>query len=179
MRILSLDPGTNFTGVALLELDKDGVIAVILAETINANTECKHYKDVEYIHGLRYAKIIAIETRLKELLSLFNPQLVISESPYFNPTRPQAFSALVEVLSMFRSAVYRFNPSIVFETIDPSSIKNSLSVKGNSGDKLLMKQALINTGLIYYNNLDVNGFDEHTVDAVAVGYARCIELNNL
>jgi hypothetical protein len=55
-----------------------------------------------------------------------------------------------------------------FDTIDPSTIKKSIGVKGNSGDKELMREAVRK---ITNNSVPVDIMDEHSIDSIAIGYA--------
>ena len=178
-RILSIDPGCSHMGTAILDLFLDGSIMVQYAETIHTDKLIKYLKDVNYTHGGRYAKLIAINTQLKNVLTLYQPNVIVSENAFINPKRPVAFGALVEAISMVRTTVYQHNPSIPLETIDPSSIKKAVGVSGISGDKGLMQAAMLKCNLLYEPYLNPHLFDEHTVDACCIGYAFCERLKLL
>ena len=178
MRILSIDPGCNFTGVTIMELAVDGSIHVIFVETIKTNKLLTNMQDVIYRHGERFTKNLIVTARITKLLQLYTPSLVVSEAPYLGKF-PQAFAALVEVINGIKLAVYTHDPSLEFFTIEPSVVKRNLKVSGTSKDKGLIKQALLLQPTTYESYLDVNTFDEHSCDSVAVGLAACTELNDI
>lgn len=177
MIILSIDPGSTFTGVTISKLNNDGSIHILFVETIKADKLIKHYRDVEFIYGSRYARIIAICNQIKNLLELYQPDAVVCEQSFYNPSRPGAFAALVEVITMLRTTVFQYNPSISFDTIDPSTIKNAVNVSGTSGDKDKMKEALKKLSLSYECYLQPELFDEHMVDSVAINFCFCLLIN--
>jgi len=176
LRVLSIDPGSSKCGTSILDYSEEKT-HVIYAETIDAEYLSRYYKDVAFIHGDKYARLIAISRQIEKLLYLYKPDMVISESPFYNRLRPGAYGVLVEVISIIRSTVFNYNPSTSFSTIDPSTIKNALKVKGTSGDKSLMRNALLLKDISYEEYLSPLTFDEHTVDAIAAGLALCILLN--
>lgn len=176
LTILAIDPGTNHTGICVLDLHSDGLVHIKLSETIHSELHLAALKDITYIHGIRFTKIYIIAERIKDLLQIHKPQLVVSESPFWQPGRTQAYTALVELIATIRSTVFNYNQSIRFDTIDPSTIKNAANVKGTSGDKTLMRDGIDSLGLSYDQSIIFKDIDEHGIDAVAVGYCKCIDL---
>ena len=61
-----------------------------------------------------------------------------------------------------------------FSTLDASSVKQCIGVKGNKGDKNLMKDAVLKKHLLYGIGVNPNLFDEHGIDAIAVSYCQCV-----
>ena len=177
LRILSIDPGTSYTGICIADLFSDDILRVRFVETINAERLAKHLRDIEHIYGARYARILAIGNQLQHLLELYSPDVIVSEAPFYNPSRPQAYGALVEVVTMLKTTVCRYNSSLTFVSIDPSTVKKGVGVSGASGDKDLMKLALQKCNILYEAYLNPNSFDEHSVDAVAVAFGYCKTIN--
>ena len=130
--------------MAILDLLLTDTVNVVFAETIDSAKLIKRLDYITEIHSERFAKIYAINKRIDKLLKLYTPHIVVSESPFINTRRPDAFAALVEVISAIRTTIFNHDPSVPFYTIDPSSVKRNMGVSGISGDKNLMKQALLN-----------------------------------
>lgn len=166
-RILSIDPGTNRTGFAILDIDIDGNITIPFAETFAADHYVKRFKFLSSIHGSRFARIHLTGKQLSRLLHLYTPDIVGSEAPYLGKF-PQSYAALSELLHEFKSCTHDYSLSIPLEYIDPASVKVVVGVKGKSGDKNKMTRALRKIK-INYIDVDPTAFDEHTVDAVCVG----------
>ncbi len=174
-RILSIDPGTNHLGYSISDVnmaDKSQPMAVVEVNTLNAVSLSKQFTTMLEIHGDKVTKLYALEQAIKRILERFKPDMVVSESPYMGQF-PQAYAALVECLKSIRSALIDFDPCMPLNMIDPATIKASVGVSGKSGDKELMTKAIEN--LIKENKLILNDkpdtLDEHSIDAIAVGYA--------
>jgi hypothetical protein len=99
-----------------------------------------------------------------------NPLGIISESPFYSSRMPSAFGALTEVVCSIRQAVMVYDAWRVLYLIDPPSVKKALGCKGN-GDKVAVKEALLRLPLLC-NVIEggVQALDEHSIDAVGVGY---------
>lgn len=179
IRILACDPGSSYTGIAILDLYSDGTIRVPFVETIDATYLIKRTQDVVFKYGEKYARILAIITQIENILNIYNPEIVSIEAPFYNPKRPRAYGVLCEVVSVIKYTIYRFSQVIPFYEIDPSSIKKSIGVSGTSGDKALMLENLTKIGLLYEEHLSYWSFDEHSIDALAVGYTTCVRLNSI
>lgn len=167
---LSIDPGTNSLGITINGVDFRTKEKQVLHSTtvhIDKLAEIKYGDTIVLTHGLRYAKVhCCYEVVLKFLID-WNIQAVVSESPYMGRF-PQAFGALVECVQAMRNAVFQYNPYLTFNTIDPATIKKSLGVKGNSGDKNAMTVAV---GNMLNGSYDIQYLDEHAIDSIAVGHA--------
>ncbi len=103
--------------------------------------------------------------------------IVASESPFFNTRRPNAFAALLEVLTMIRDSVIEYNPYQPLIGIDPPTVKKAVGAPGNA-DKTGVLSALF--GISNSLKLDkkyIDQLDEHSVDAVAVAY--CAYVNQI
>lgn len=174
MKLIGIDPGTLFTGVSVFEVSDATTITLLFADTLDGKHLAKGYKDIDYLYGNKCARIYAMGKHLDHLSTIYGVDAIVSEAAFYNPRRPGAYAPLVEVISLFRSiAIDRRLP---FTTIDPSTIKRSVGVKGNSGDKSLMLTAI--TKLNINNSTDINylALSEHAVDAIAIGYSGCVNV---
>lgn len=168
MYFISIDPGTNL-GLSVNEIDADtGEFRVIYTKTTDTELYAHHYFKETLIpnFGMRYAKSEAVYQIVKHLMETWDVPLVVCESPYMGKF-PQAFMSLVECIQSIRRAVADHSVGVKFRMIDPSSIKKANGVKGNKGDKELMRKA----GRRYLSDEIIDKLDEHAIDASAIGYA--------
>jgi Holliday junction resolvasome RuvABC endonuclease subunit len=176
-RITGLDPGTDTLGVSTLDLDlATKAISIADSQTLLGSKLIRGNQRVADLYGGRFARLQALEGALGDYFQTMQPHEIISESPYFNSRRPQAYGALVEAMGMIQRAVYTYCSSIALLTVDPASNKANLKVSGKSGDKDLVKNAihrLVDTGeLLNPFGLLIGLLDEHSIDSLAVAYYR-------
>jgi len=177
-RIVGIDPGTDTLGIAVVDVDlATHVVSVIDARTLSGSTLIRGNRRVAELYGARFTRLQALEEALGYFLHDFQPHAIISESPYFNSRQPSAYGALVEAMSMLKRVVYMYCSSIRLETVDPASNKANLKVSGKSGDKDLMKRAVL--GLVALSNphaIDLAQLDEHSIDALTVAWYKAGQL---
>lgn len=169
--ILSIDPGTNNLGICVFQADllaKE--LIVIQAYTVDINIVARLYaQHIEIVHGARAAKMYAVEYLVSNLLRAYPFAMVACESPYMGRF-PQAFSALVECMARIYMAVYKHKQTMPFYYVDPSTVKRNLGVKGTSSNKLEVAMAIANCTSINTDRITLAYCDEHTTDAIAVGF---------
>jgi len=180
-RIVSCDPGTDTLGVALSELDlKLGILTVQEAHTFRGSQLQRHYPVVSRYHNDRFARLLGHEDNLFNYFNQTAPHLIVSEGPYLGRF-PAAFAALTEVVSTIRRAAIRYDPYLKFLVIDPSTVKKAIGMRGNSGDKSIVKQTLLaaihNRIGTLQSHVDLNSLDEHAIDAIAVGWVSSKLIN--
>ncbi len=166
MRIMGIDPGTQCTGISIIDFEKDKK-EICFVETIHAEKLAKNLSFIEEIHGSRYVRIQATADQVQKLMIHYRPNLVISESPYMGKFA-NSFAALTQLISEIRSRVFRFDNSICFQMIDPATVKKFMGVSGKSGDKDLMQAALIKRQLLYSETIDLSMLDEHSIDSICI-----------
>jgi hypothetical protein len=121
---------------------------------------------------------MAHEENLYQLFCKWGPHAVICESPFLGRF-PQAFAALTETMSMIRRAVYRFDRTVYVETVDPPTAKMAVGVSGKGKDKEDVRQGVLKLqaqGVLFNLNRDVTLLDEHSIDAIAVGYHKYLKM---
>lgn len=172
-RIFSIDPGTNTLGVAVIDVDlQQGTAIVVEAFTVQGDRLYQQYPEVIEVHGERVAKLIAHEENLKRLLYQFQPHCVVSEAPFMGRF-PQAYAALVECIGAIRRAVMAYNSAMALDMIEPSVVKKAVGASGRGSNKEDVARAIQSLpDLSYCPWIDPQQFDEHTSDAVAVGYCQ-------
>lgn len=174
IRIISIDPGTTTLGITVMDYQiYTNEFHLHLCRTVHVELVAKlNFAHVINFNGERAAKLQAIEFLFERYFDAWNPDVVICESPYLNVRQVSAFSSLTECFTKIRSAAYRYASSLPFILIDPATIKNGVGVKGNSGDKELVKAAVLSRpNLINTAAIDLTLLDEHAIDSIAVGYA--------
>ena len=167
IRVLALDPGTRKTGFAIVDVLPEGIY-VPFAETLDINKRLSHYQDTMHFLGEKEARFDIIADHVLSVMGHYKPSDLIAESPYMG-SFAQTFATLTASLSRIDFKVAMQYPGVVMERITAPEVKKFMKVKGNSGDKTLMHQALLSCPVSYSRHLDPLCFDEHTVDAICVG----------
>lgn len=178
-RILAIDPGTTTLGVALMVVDlTTGLKRIELAYTLNAAKALHRYQNAIETQGERHARLLAHYNSLVRIMQEWKVNAVVSESPYLGRF-PQSYAALLECLAMIERAVADYDCYMRLETIDPASVKVAVKVGGKNGDKTLMQKAVLGLTDIAWNPMiNREMLDEHSIDSIAVGYARIAQLFN-
>jgi Holliday junction resolvasome RuvABC endonuclease subunit len=170
--ILGIDPGTETLGMASIEFN---------IQTLEIHgCEAKTFRGskliqsdwLEDLHGSRFARIHAHCENFARILRLTGPAYIASESPFFSRAHPQAYGALTEIVFAMRMTLFQYDAAMEVAYIDPPSVKNAVGAKGNA-DKDAVKRALLALpGLNYAGRIPLEKLDEHSIDALAVAYAR-------
>lgn len=172
--ILSIDPSSNFTGIAVFKVDNySGNILNIEADTIEVNKLVYDPGVSEELHTERIIKMLKLENKFSQLLNEVQPQIIVSEGAFYNPMMPMAFGSLTEVISVLHRACINYNKDMPFITLSPKTIKSAISsLKTTDKGKDIIKDSIKNIPEVYnlvHNFIDK--LDNHGIDAIAVGYA--------
>lgn len=176
LRILSIDPGTQNLGVsfAIANLGNK-TFEVINVETIDINRIVNVINQDKVESYTKYGVMVdCVYDLIANLLIQYQPDWVICESPYMNSRFPLPYALLTLCTQTINRAVYNFHPRLAFTLIDPASVKKNIGVKGNSSDKTAVLNAVLNQPMIY-SKLDLSIIDEHSSDAIAIGYYGFID----
>jgi Holliday junction resolvasome RuvABC endonuclease subunit len=127
-------------------------------------------------HSARFARLHSHYVNLRMTFEYTRPVIVVCESPFFNAKRPQAYGALVETLSAVRRALWEYDPYMQLYLIDPPRVKRAVGAAGNAG-KDDMRTAVLKLAqeLRYQGPVPLECIDEHSIDAIAVGYSKLVE----
>lgn len=171
LRVLSIDPGTQNLGSAFSIADyTNKQFRVEYGYTFDVdNLVNKVNIDLKQSHSRNIAMYQSVYWLTLNLCWNFHPDWVLCESPYLNSKFPVSYALLTLCTQAVEHAVKDYSSAVLFDYIDPASVKRGVGVKGNSGDKELMKKAIMSHPSIV-SNLDINYFDEHTIDAIAIGF---------
>lgn len=169
-RLLSIDPGSFFAGISISEIDEaKKEMVVIDSHTLDLDRVLRlQYPDLYLNQPDRVRRLRALYESVLHYLNTWRPVAVCCEGPYFR-RRPLPFAVLVECVTTIRAALFEYDPDLVLTIVDPATVKKTLGVKGNSGDKDLIKKALPKqVDLKIIPNLKL--MSEHACDSVGVGY---------
>ena len=170
--IVSIDPGSTTTGISIINVNLD-TRQIHSSQAWTINTSKLVIKDawLENFYGNRYLRIIELEKYLIQLFNNYRPIIICAEAPFINQRFPAAGIALTEVMCSIRRAVTEYDVWCELKIIPPSSVKNGINAKGNA-DKDEMKRCinLLYPDLHFIGDIPFELLDEHSVDAIAVGY---------
>lgn len=180
INIIGIDPGTTHLGFSVINVDISNLqINSSVAYTLNGAKLSDDNSWLAQTYGDRFNRINALENSLSEIFEQFRPTIICAESPFFGLRHPNAFQALTEVICAIRNAVYKHDIWMTLKLVPPSSVKQAIFAKGNA-TKTTMKDCLTNLmpELNYNGNIPFNLLDEHSVDALAVGYYAYNKVKN-
>lgn len=163
-RLLSIDPGTVNLGVAISDIGEN--MKVVHA----ANFSVKKAIDpmLERSMGRKLHVRTVIKHYLYGMIAYWQPSAVISEVPYLNESL-NSFLSLYECNMATKQAIREYSETMQFIGIDPASAKKSLGIPGNSGDKDLVYQSVIDAEHIDLSDIYINQLSEHAIDAILIG----------
>lgn len=170
INLLGIDPGTTKLGVSIMEVSLDTfTILNTQAMTLNGDKLANHYL-LESHYSHRHSRVNGMMDYLSNLCINYRPFAIISEAPFYNPTRPAAFEALVEVINALRGMVLHYDMFKPLITVPPSNVKNAVGAKGGA-NKITIKDAVkCLPDINYHNQVEFNNLDEHAIDSIAVNY---------
>ena len=171
VKFIGIDPGTSFPGVGILSY------SVPKKQIVRAASHCFDLERLarrsplaEY-QNPRYLRIQVFRSILRDIFGNEKPLKIASEYPYINIQRPGAVIPLAECLYMIEQEVHSYDPYLCLERIAPSDIKNSVGVKGNSGDKHAMTEAVKKIPEIMdVLVMDISTMNNNAVDGLAAAY---------
>jgi Holliday junction resolvasome RuvABC endonuclease subunit len=172
INIFSIDPGTTMLGVAVITIDINTCqIIQSNAMTLNGDRLSRELYWLKDNMGDRFSRIYAIENQLVDLLNYYQPLIVASESPFINQRFPAAGIALTEVICAIRSALYRHDIWKTLKIVSPSEVKNAAGAKGNCDKQTMLAKIISLADALRYNGaVPIQSLDEHSIDALSVGF---------
>lgn len=172
--ILSTDPGTSTLGYCVTKLQIETLKLIDAYAWTVDSTRLAFYKDeIVDVHGEKFARIISHKRNLENVLRFYNPLFVVCETPFFNRLRPSAGGPLYELYTTIEQTVFEWDQYKPLYGIDPKSVKKAIGAAGNAKkpDMLARIKEIDELACVKPDFLD-----EHSIDAVAVGYSKVLEL---
>lgn len=119
LRIMGIDPGTNYMGYGIVDVVDGRPVAVVMGEI-------DMHKIADAHHKLRY-----IFERVQSLMEGYAPAEVAFESPFFG-TNVQSMLKLGRAQGVAIAAVLSVNGDVVIEEYAPSRIKQAITGSGSA-----------------------------------------------
>jgi Holliday junction resolvasome RuvABC endonuclease subunit len=171
--ICSTDPGTSQLGFGVLHYDVVTLeLLQIQAMTFKSAQMMDNDSFIIITHSERMEKILAQKNNLLRQFLLFKPNVICSESPFYNRLFPGAYGPLVESVFAIRYAAIEYNPSIRFHTYEPSVIKKAVGTTPGAKKDLVKAAILSNAEICNAYSGDLSDLDEHSLDAIGVAYTH-------
>lgn len=176
-RILGIDPGTNTLGAAIVDVDLlSAKVRVSMARTFVGTAMSSEYSTHSDVHGDRASRLHAHEENLTSVMYDWRPHRVICESAFMGKFA-QSYMALVECIGAIQRAVYRYNPFLPLEVIDPTSVKKMAGMTGRLRGKEPVREALAELPYLEYGQgVRLALLDEHSVDAIAIAHTVALSV---
>jgi Holliday junction resolvasome RuvABC endonuclease subunit len=173
IKILAIDPGLTNTGWTLLEYDPssgDVVVAKIGEFHPGPTADRAEYREETEKFSKRTISLTLLRQMLIKIMEAETPDYVAVEDIFFNPQRPMAHAALAMWHCVTRMTCYDVLNKPM-EVIQTKIAKQEITGNGGNG-KLSVQQSILSCPSIKFKNKTVEMLmDEHSADAIAVGYA--------
>lgn len=173
--ILGLDPGTNTLGLGWINFDVSSLQIVNTQSLLLIADKMRPDPWYAEIHCDRHSRLKVLGENILQMLHYVRPVCIVTESPFFNPSRPNAFAALIETVEMIRQAVSQFDSYKSLNYIDPPSVKRAVGAAGNAKKEEVQRRVIMVEELNYQGSVPLASLDEHSIDAIAVAYSKLIE----
>lgn len=164
-------------GYSVVDIDIETKVPhVVWAQTFKASQHYGTYAHLLPTLGDRGVRLYWHSLNFWSMLNYYQPDSVAAESPFLGRFAG-AFESLVECRKMLIKVLQDYDPYLELELVSPISVKQSMGLLQFKGDtKGVIKDALLaNNGLSWDADIDPMILDEHSVDAVSVGYYKYIE----
>lgn len=173
-RLVSIDPGLTKCGVSIYRLSQDKEILSIDAFTLqNERVSQATFFDDETTSD-RALRLERLRRALCGVLEHYKPAIVAHETPFYNRFRPMAFGALVEVVDAIKYAVYEVTPFSIITGVEPMLVKKAVNASKGKGKDPVKEGVRGTPSIMSRLAVDLDTLDEHSIDAVAVGYATLL-----
>jgi Holliday junction resolvasome RuvABC endonuclease subunit len=169
LKLLAIDPGLNNIGFSLFTFSAiNRSIINISASTLSTEQQLPLYSNLSYYFDERTIKLIILKEHIINILHTYHTDIIVCEAPFFYGNKPNAFRALVESISTIKQTIHDIKPLIPFIQLEPLLVKKhvkSLNIHNKTSTKDALLALNINTFI------DLNVLDEHSIDAISIGYA--------
>ena len=173
-RVISIDPGSCDLGVCIFEIDfYDRKIQSIDPFTIRLDKLLSlSGLDKEKYEGILY-RLQSLKDHFSLLLQEKSPAMVLCESPFFNPRTPSAYPALLKVIQIIHNCVIDNDPNTFFHLVEPKLVKKNVGASLSSNKESVRTALMGKKDLLFLKSVDQwLSYDEHSIDAIAIGYGH-------
>lgn len=178
LRIISIDPGSNCAGFAVMDVNLvTRKYHVLYCTTIKGNHLLRKYKELKETHEVRFLRNHGYGEHFSHLLEQWKPHTLSAEASFMGRFAA-TYKALTEQVTFFRAAAFNWDRLKPFYLYTPPAVKRTVGVSGKSKDKDLMTKALRKRNdILYGNEIELDSLDEHSVDSICVGIHHAETLN--
>jgi len=169
MKILGVDPSTNFIGMALFTID-DKTLDIINIEPFTYSLD---KPAVSHMPNYVVDRLLRLDKEFYEYVRNNNIDWLAIEAGFINRLRPAAFGPLSKSIHTLESAFIRATNTRNITEYAPTLVKSYL--KTESGTKEDMLKAVAGNKEL---NKYILGQSEHAIDAIAIGYSRILDIRS-
>lgn len=169
-KIVGIDPGTETLGISTLSFNVDTFEIVECTANTYVGSKLLGSDWSGAIHGHRHRRIEAHYHNLLSILTTEQPLIIASEAPFILMRRPQAYGALMEIVSALKAAVQCYDQWRPLYMLPPSTVKQAVKAKGNADKHQVKKSILEIKELVDTAITPIEEMDEHSIDSLAVAY---------
>lgn len=176
--VIGLDPGSDTLGTAKLEFDIETLEAVAISAKTLKGKRAGRGSWITDRFGERAGRIAANQEALFHYFRNNDPIAIVAESPFFSHSHPSAYGVLVEVICSIRQALWRHDPYMVLDEIDPNNIKLAVGAKGGAG-KDPVRDAILKLDWvrkIYVGDVPLEDLDSHSIDGIAAAICKWLRI---
>lgn len=170
-KVLAIDPGLNNIGVAVFDINAvDVSITKITALTLKEERVLQRVTlDDDYVPERTIKRQRMVDAVMRVVRST-DPVVFVSESPFFNRSKPGSFAVLTEVISDIFHEVLSYNNNIRLLVVEPLLVKHTLGVAGQKGKEVVCEAMAKMPEIVTLLETPLETLDEHAIDAIGVGY---------
>lgn len=172
VRQLNIDPALSYLGWSITDYNTEtGTLTVVRFGTFEASRlagRVAHREEVD-IFTKRMISLRMIRDYLKLLMDEFSPEFVTIESAFFGIFRPNAYSALVQVICTIEFYLMNEYQMPVYK-VAPKSAKQCLTGSGAAGKAPIQHAIFEKEDIAFKQKKQAEKLGEHEADSISVGY---------
>ncbi len=168
---MAIDPGLNNIGIAIFDVDATKEAPTSLTAftvLVEKAQDTSGFDDQDVI--ARQHKLETIKNLFAKILKDYKPEVVFCESPFFDPRKPNAFEALVQVMLKIFEALSEYDKNLTLERFSPQEVKKTFNISGKLGKDIVKEAVSKCEELKPLLPEDFEFYSEHAIDATAVGF---------
>ena len=174
--VVGIDPGVEHLGLSVLHLDVyTHEVSLVTSITLHGEQLLRNRPDLVDSLKARYGKLHLYGEIVNSIFHDYNVHAVAIEQPFLGRF-PTAYASLLECCMQVRHELFKYNPTILLDCIDPPTIKINVGTAGGSNDKNDMtesiKDRIAHGDIINDYGVDIDSLDEHAIDSIAIGYTH-------
>jgi Holliday junction resolvasome RuvABC endonuclease subunit len=178
LKILGVDNGTRYLGIALIEFDLVTQVTTVKdAFTVTAREELYHYGSSVSAVGRARARFTELIAELSDTVDDFMPHLLAVETPFVHKN-PYTYGTLKEMIGRIADLV-EDNRSTGLRLVEVAPTEAKLAVGSATTDKEDVRKAVLASPNILFENRDGRDIQEDAMDAIAVAVCAAMQVVTL